>query len=397
MKLNFYHDSVIIYSKAKDIFYSSSLSKSVWDRYLNVFSLVKVHTRTKKNVSENINLAISSGENVSIEPIRTYTSLKSLLSFTKVYNEIKQTIDNESYFVLRLPSMIGYIAGVILIKNKKKYYVEVVGCGKDALFYKGGLLSKIISLPSYYLQKHITNNASVAIYITENYLQSKYPSKGEIYSGVSNVTLNFDNYDEKLINNRIYRFTSKNKNSIIKIGLIASLDVKYKGHKVAFKTIKLLKEKGYNIQLELVGHGTLESWQDILKKYNIEDNVIHHGMLPSGEGIYNWLQTIDIYIQPSLTEGHGRALVEAVYNGCIAFGTNTGGIPDTLDLSYTFKKNDYMKLSELIEKAINNEDYSANNIRTNFSNVKKYEQSHIESLRTTSLKKYADIVNKDEV
>lgn len=74
------------------------------------------------------------------------------------------------------------------------------------------------------------------------------------------------------------------------------------------------------------------------KKYNIEDNVIHHGMLPSGEGIYNWLQTIDIYIQPSLTEGHSRALVEAVYNGCIAFGTNTGGIPDTLDLSYTFKR-----------------------------------------------------------
>lgn len=52
-----------------------------------------------------------------------------------------------------------------------------MGCGKDALFYKGGLLSKIISLPSYYLQKYITNNASVAIYITENYLQSKYPSK----------------------------------------------------------------------------------------------------------------------------------------------------------------------------------------------------------------------------
>lgn len=95
------------------------MSKAVWDRYLNVFSLVKVHTRTKQNVSENINLAISSGENVSIEPIRTYTSLKSLLSFTKVYNEIKHTIDNESYFVLRLPSMIGYIAGVILIKTKK--------------------------------------------------------------------------------------------------------------------------------------------------------------------------------------------------------------------------------------------------------------------------------------
>lgn len=397
MRLNFYHDSVIIYSKVKNSFYSSSLSKSVWDRYLNVFKNIKVHTRIKESSSSSIKLAISSGENISIEPIKSYSSLKSFLNITKVYNEIKKTIDGESYFVLRLPSMIGYIAGIILIKNKKKYYVEVVGCGKDALFYKGGIISKVISYPSYYLQKYITKNAAVAIYITENYLQSKYPTKGVMYSGVSNVTLNFDNEESKLIENKINQFILKEKSSLFKIGLIASLDVKYKGHKVAFKAIKLLKEKGYNIQLELIGHGNLNSWKDILQKYNIENNVIHHGMLPSGEAVYNWLRTIDIYIQPSLTEGHGRALVEAVYNGCVAFGTNIGGIPDTLELSYTFKKNDYKKLTELIGKSIENNDYATNNIRSNFSNVQKYEQSLIENLRTASLKQYTDIVYNKEV
>ena len=62
------------------------------------------------------------------------------------------------------------------------------------------------------------------------------------------------------------------------------------------------------------------------------------GSLPHNE-VFEWLDTIDIYAQPSRQEGLPRALIEAMSRGLPAFGARTGGIPELLEPDYIISNN----------------------------------------------------------
>lgn len=47
--------------------------------------------------------------------------------------------------------------------------------------------------------------------------------------------------------------------------------------------------------------------------------VTTHGVLPADQAVLDWLDEIDLYIQPSLTEGLPRAVIEAMDTGCIVY------------------------------------------------------------------------------
>ena len=70
----------------------------------------------------------------------------------------------------------------------------------------------------------------------------------------------------------------------------------------------------------------------------------------------NSVSKLDLYIQPSLTEGHCRAIVEAIGNGVPTLASNAGGNTDSVDENYLFKPKDVVKLTELIKRTILSKD-----------------------------------------
>jgi len=54
------------------------------------------------------------------------------------------------------------------------------------------------------------------------------------------------------------------------------------------------------------------------------------GQLDFGSPIYDFLDSIDLFVMPSRAEGLPRALVEAMARGCPCIGSNVGGIPELL-------------------------------------------------------------------
>ena len=76
-----------------------------------------------------------------------------------------------------------------------------------------------------------------------------------------------------------------------------------------------------------------------LKKYGVEDDVQFMGVMPH-EKVFEWMDNLDIYIQPSDQEGLPRALIEAMSRACPAIGSTTAGIPELLseDAIFTRKK-----------------------------------------------------------
>lgn len=379
MQLLFVHDFPV--EKYNDNYYSIGFSHKIWDRYLPVFDNILINSRIKiVNNGELINK--SNGEKVDFKPISSYKSPKSLIFHHKeIIETLTISIKKSEGVLIRLPSVLGFIAASICKRINKPYIVEVVGAAFDAYWFHGSIFGKFLSLPMEYLQKKAVKNASVAIYVTKNYLSNKYPCDGKEFKGVSNVQ-SVENYSKNLdVGNKV------------KIGLIGSTFVDYKGHDVAIKAVSKLVHEGFNIELEFVGDGPSKKFKNMAKKYKIENNVIFKGKIYDKIRLNNWFRKLDLYIQPSLTEGHCRAIVEAIGNGVPTLASNAGGNTDSVDEKYLFKPKDVVKLTELIKKTILSKEYREKNILKNKRNIFGYNVKNIQIEREKALLCYKKIIN----
>ena len=85
-------------------------------------------------------------------------------------------------------------------------------------------------------------------------------------------------------------------------------------------------------------------------RHGLADRVIFDGTLPAGEPVRQWLDGIDIYLQPSLREGLPRALIEAMSRACPAVASNVAGIPELLPQEFMHTPGDVARLAELVER-----------------------------------------------
>lgn len=374
MKLLFVHDFPAEFNKGD--YYSLGFTYSIWERYLSVFDRMIISSRFK-NIKEVGNKKKSSGKKVEFRPITSYKSPKSLLNNHKdIIEKITLAIKESDGVLIRVPSVLGFIAAKICKQLNKKYMVEVVGSAYDAFWYHGSIFGKLLASPMELLQKQAVKNATVAIYVTQNYLSNKYPCNGKEFPGISNV-------QGIAISSKDLSIDKK-----VNVGLIGSTFVDYKGHEIAIKAASLLKNKGIPIQLEFVGEGPSPKFANMAKKFNLENNVIFKGKIYGKEKLNEWFNHLDIYIQPSLTEGHCRAIVEAIGNGVPTLASNAGGNSDSVNKEFLFDAKNYKKLARLIEVLYKDENIRKNNVKQNQNKISVYENEKLQSQREEALTYY---------
>ena len=180
---------------------------------------------------------------------------------------------------------------------KKPYLVEVVGCPWDSL-WNYGIKGKIIAPSLTFSMKKQVKNAEYVIYVTKHFLQERYPTKGKS-TNCSNVEI--VNVHENVLNKRIDHIA--NKDGDIIIGTAAAVNVPYKGQQYIIRALGKLKKKGItNYRYQLAGGGDRSRLESIIRECNVEDQVEFIGVL-THEQIFEWLDSIDIYAQPSRQEG----------------------------------------------------------------------------------------------
>jgi len=129
----------------------------------------------------------------------------------------------------------------------------------------------------------------------------------------------------------------------------------------------------------------------------MENSVIFDGVLPAGEAVYQWLDQIDLYIQPSLTEGLPRALIEAMSRGCPAIGSRVGGIPELLQEDCMHNPKNYKELGKLILNSLN-QDWMKEQAQRNFHVAKNYYKDVLGRKRTMFWEKFREFCeNKQKV
>jgi glycosyltransferase involved in cell wall biosynthesis len=82
------------------------------------------------------------------------------------------------------------------------------------------------------------------------------------------------------------------------------------------------------------------------------------------------LETIDIYIHPSRTEGLSRAIIEAMSKACPVIASDVGGIKEQINGDLIYEKGNVEQICKIIRQTDNS--IMKENATKNYENSQKY-------------------------
>lgn len=267
--------------------------------------------------------------------VKKINSIKALINNYQRSNNriIKEQVRQADLCVINLPNFHGYQVVKYAKKYHKPYMTVVTGSIWD-VYWNYGLKGKLIAPFAFFQMRKAQKTAPFSIYVTKEYLQSMYPSEGTtIGCSDADITTGI----EEVLKQRIKRIKEiRNEGRCLRIGTVGAINIPYKGQKFVIKAISELKKKGITFEYHLLGQGDGSELLRYAKKVGVSDLLFIHGQIPHDE-VMSFYDEIDIYCQPSMTEGLPRSVVEAMSRGCLCMGSNVGGIPELVNDEYLFQ------------------------------------------------------------
>ncbi|PKH31898.1 glycosyltransferase family 4 protein [Shewanella sp. ALD9] len=341
MKIGFFHDH--IFTKKNDVIYTTgTLNKSVWDRFFDAgVNKLIVCGRFSNSIKPS---QISERDNVTFVFSRNLSNIRSLL-FGTGNNVVEKIVNDVDIVVARVPSEIGFNAIKFGKKFNKKVICEVVACPYDGLNYHGSFFAKLYAPIIKLRMKYWVKQCDGALYVTEHALQERYSCNG-LTTNASNVEIDLLANVES-VDFRYKRLSNRIKDRTVKVGLMGTMQNDSKGISVALQALDSLE----NISFHVIGTGDPKKYLEISKKFAVNFN--YDGFMAIKNDVYDWLDDIDIYIQPSFQEGLPRATIEAMSRGCPVISSDAGGLSELTMSDYIHTSGDYVKLRQDIIKVLN--------------------------------------------
>lgn len=280
----------------------------------------------------------------------------------------------------------GYFAYRIAKKMNKVVIAYNGGDVYDFIISRGTITGKLLAPLARYIEKDKFYNADFAHYC-DYFLVDKYPTTGKVLvaSGVDIVV------DEGNLKRRIIKINRIKQEKYI-IGLIGHTRNNLKGIETAIRALGVL---GDNFELQIVGRGDHSKYDLLSEKLGIQHKIKFIGTLKAGQEIFDWLDDIDVYIQPSFIEGLPRATIEAMSRGCPVVSSNVGGLSHLIDKEYQIEYGDYKKLAALLAKLCDNPDLMILQANSNFNRSKEYSPENRDKKYETFYGEIIQCLNKN--
>ena len=379
-----------MYCDKNGVYCNTTVTNEMLERFFLVVDKIYLLMRTdhiNQTYEERHLIKLELGDKIEVVEMPNPNTPKNFLCNKKAKETMRKYVEMADMVFLRIPSIYSNMAADECRRINKPYLVEVGGCAWDS-YFNHSIAGKFMAPVLYLNQKKTVRNANFATYVTRKWLQNRYPTDGEQIVA-SNVYLNY--FDDDNIEKRVLRYKS-NKPERYRLGTIASVDVRYKGQEYVIRAMAKLKSDGIIVDYDLVGAGNPERLKVLVEKLGVEDQVHFKGVKKHDE-IWEWLDTIDIYAQPSKQEGLPRAVIEAMNRGCLAIGSNVAGIPELLEDDMIFKPNDVCKICDIIKKLIYEKNHECR-IRRNYDVTKDYKIEILEERRSMIFSKYKSLITK---
>lgn len=348
MKIVFVHDHKFCRDENGTYYSDGQFPYELWLRYLQYFDKIVVMGRVRSLREEESweMLDRSSGPKVEFVeiPVPLHPGAR-LLSSIQVKKRMEDTILHADGVIVR-NGELAVLAAAVARRLQKVWAVEVVSSAFDGFWHHGSLLGKLYAPWAEFAMRRMVRKAPFALYVTQQFLQKRYPCSGKT-AACSDVQLDFSTLVDKQARQQRELLGER----VLRIGMIGSLVPAYKGLKTAFAALRRLKEQGFYFEFHILGGGDLEPWKVLALKEGVVQETYFDGVLPK-KAVGSWLDQVDIYIQPSLTEGLPRGLLEAMSRGCPAIASRVGGIPELLGNSCLHRPGDAEGLARLLKQAL---------------------------------------------
>lgn len=336
-----------------------------WARYTSVYESIAIVSRTKHVSKEEVgNYIRVDGPNVRVIELPYMRGMKQYIkSYFKFRKAAKEAVSDADYAILRLPSVSASMVLDFYKKKGRPYLIEVVADPHDA--YGSNKLAQIMYTKKL---KDDVKSANGVSYVTQNYLQAKYPSYARLNGEDSR---HFETYystiDLKAEYFGVPKKYSNEKKEYTIVHTANSINNDIKGHATLIKIIKELREDNYNCSIKFIGDGSKRKYfEEYAQSLGIAEFVNFTGLLSSSNDVRTELMNSDLFVFPTRAEGLPRAVIEAMAVGLPCLSTPVNGIPELLDPEFLFDPDDVVgftsKIVELIQNTKKLEIMSTRNI-----------------------------------
>jgi glycosyltransferase involved in cell wall biosynthesis len=350
--------------------------------YLDVFDQVIVLARLRRDAQFGGHpVAILDGPNLELFPLPDFRGPFKYIPLRKCISaRMREVISKADAYLLRGPGTIGGLLASELERSGRHYAIQVIGDPWTAYGPRGngGFLRPFYRVMSTRRLKRICWNASAVSYVTHSTLQRRYPTSPEaVVASWSDVQIEGAVATDQELEKRIDLIPGLANRPTV-LGFIGTMEAPYKGADILLHAVAACRAQSVKLVAYLVGTGKLLSkYQNLAARLGVAEQVRFLGQLGAGEPIFHFLDSVDIFVMPSLGgEGLPRAMIEAMARGCPCIGSDIGGIPELLGPAHLVKPGDPMALASLITQTLASPGKLAQMARRNRAVAKKYQREY---------------------
>ena len=361
-----------------------------WQRYLEVFDSIDIAARMCESSYEEVKGFLRvDGDNISFKPMPMARGGKEYIKhLPQILKRAREVTKDEVCAIVRLPSIIATFIYPHIVKQKIPHGIEVVANPNET--FSNPVIRKILTSQL----KKAAQTANGAAYVTQFALQKQYPSYASTHGSdndhfeeyYSSITLS----PERICKPK--RYEGKEKFSLVHTSNSISHDEK--GHSVVIKVIKTLRDKGYDVEVNFIGDGSMRpTFEKMSEDLGIGNYVHFTGWLSSSDEVARVLSENDIFIFPSISEGLPRSVIEAMAVGLPCVASNVGGIPELVTEEYVFDPKDVDGFASSIEKLITHPKLMDEESLRSIQKASEYTTPVLQSRRNAFYSKIKDLAN----
>lgn len=398
MKALYCHDNMYIQAAGGAIYSPGQFGYEYWAPHLEVFDHITVASRgrlvTPRDDVKKLNR--SDGPRLTFKTLPNMNSLHGLLVHKGfVSSAVKTLVEDADVVILRTMSEIGWLAFKYAQLLGKPVAVEMGGCPFGNTWNHGSVLAKLYAPVRFFRTKHQVKNAHSVLYVTKEFLQKRYPASGDT-TIASNVRLLASS--QAVLDKRFEKLhaLAQDPKKPVTLGLIGVLDQPLKGIDVAIEALaQIVAQIPRPVLLRILGPGNPAVYEGLLRKYKLHGKVLFDGTLTSGQPVLDWLDNIDLYIQPSFYEGVPRGLLEAMSRGCMALGSRAGGIPELLEPQFLHRPGNRVQLAFQAIQILQQDEATWRSIATrNYKEAQHYTADVLTPKRQAFWKNFATLAQQ---
>ncbi len=387
-------DNAHLYKAPDGNYYTPTIyGYEFFQRYLNVFDEVRFVSKTKyMDKLDTTKYLLVSGKGLEIYELPWYQGIKGM--FKNIFTLIaryQKACDGCDCFIFRAPQIESYLTYIFGNRKATPYAVEVVVDPASFTDVKG-----VFKWLNIYMLKFMVRRANGVSYVTQNYLQQRYPCQA-ILNGENGRYFTSNYSSIELIDSDIKqpKLYQKTKDDFEIIHVSNSVNSNAKGHITLLEAVKVVIDQGYKVQVCCVGEGScVLRFKQYADQLGISEFIHFIGRLQNKIDVMNRLSRSSLFVFPTYTEGLPRCVIEAQAVGLPCLSTPVAGIPELIDRKYLFAPDDSMGFAKEIIRLIDTPKELEEMSKRNIEIAQKYTKEKLTNKRNQFYEKLRNLVVK---